>query len=1009
MSTGRSSAAGRTRLSLLCEKVIEAGWLAAVVLVPLFFNPYSYRSFEPDKTTLLRSIALVMVLAWLVKLIEEGGGWKGERGRGRREGGGGKGEVRPSSILYLPFSIFPPLVMPALLLALVYLLTTVTSIVPRLSFWGSYQRLQGTYTTLSYLVIFLLSLLTLRTREQLERLITVILLTSLPISLYGIMQHYGLDPIAWSGAAGEVTLRVISTMGNPIFVAAYLIMVVPLTLSRLVRLNLLSGGGRQATDVLLAGYYALLLLAQLLCIFFTQSRGPLMGLLGGVLLFPLLLAIVRGNKQAKWAIVAVAVLFGLFLMVLNVPHSPLEPIRTLPYMGLLGRVLDIQSKTVRQRMLAWEGVIELSAADPLRTLIGYGPESMIVAFNPHFRPELASLMIGETFDRAHNEALDVLATTGLIGLVVYLLLFGSLFYYGLKGLGLIQGSRQRLKFLVLWLGGGLAGGLLPWLVEGKWRFFGVGLALGTIAGFAIYLILYPLAQPRREDTGQFHRSLPSIRLRHLRTSILAALLAAVMAHFIEIQSGIAVVATRTYFWLYVALIVVLGFYQPGFLPVEGTTQAQAASRRRPRRRRDKSRHPFSRRLEPGQASVISLSLLTGLILATLGFSFFSFQFGLRRTGIGVPGLLFAVWLVGGLTVALRSGGGAERGDLLSLYALLSVGWFFLFVLGHWPIVSRDPVGALVVYHIYLLFTMGAVAVALLREESLPAPVWRLSRGWLYPILVAVVVLLVSVTNINPIKADIYYKRGMSYADNRQWDSTIALFQEALKVAPEQDFYYIFLAGACVEKAKIASSAYEREAWLEEGRKALERGKELNPLNPDHSAKLGLLYRVWGEMAVGPAEREDKLRRALEYYSKAAELSPHSLPILTEWGHIYYLLGEVDQAIETYQRALQLNRGYLEAHTLLADAYVALGEWEEATEVYKQAVRLEGEGVLQLKRKAAEEAPDDYVAHQSLALLYEQLGEIALALSEARRAVDLAPASEKSDVEHFIAQLEEQQK
>ncbi|HID87242.1 MAG TPA: tetratricopeptide repeat protein [Anaerolineae bacterium] len=346
---------------------------------------------------------------------------------------------------------------------------------------------------------------------------------------------------------------------------------------------------------------------------------------------------------------------------------------------------------------------------------------------------------------------------------------------------------------------------------------------------------------------------------------------------------------------------------------------------------------------------------------------------------------------------------------MSLYPLLSAGWFFLFVLGHWPFAGSDPASSLVVYHIHLLLTMGVVAVALLGEEPLPAPLWRGSRGWLYPVLVAAVLLLISVTNLDPIKADIYYKRGMSYANSGQWDASIALFQQALKLAPEQDFYYIFLAGACVERAKIASSAYERAAWLEEGRKALERGKALNPLNPDHSAKLGLLYRVWGEMVAEPAEREEKLRRALEHYGQAARLSPHSPLILTEWGQVHHLLGEVDQAIEKYQRALQLRREYLEAHLFLGDAYVAMGELDQAAKAYRQAIELDAQRALQLKRRAVEGAPDDYVGHQGLALLYEVLGESDQALSEARRARDLAPASERAELERFLAQLEERQK
>ena len=59
-----------SRLSALCDKIIEAGWLVAVVLVPLFFNIYSSRVFEPDKLTLLRSIALVMSAAWIVRTID---------------------------------------------------------------------------------------------------------------------------------------------------------------------------------------------------------------------------------------------------------------------------------------------------------------------------------------------------------------------------------------------------------------------------------------------------------------------------------------------------------------------------------------------------------------------------------------------------------------------------------------------------------------------------------------------------------------------------------------------------------------------------------------------------------------------------------------------------------------------------------------------------------------------------------------------------------------------------
>ena len=61
-----------TRLSQFCNRIIEAGWLVALVVIPLHFNPSSHRLFEPDKMALLRSIAVMMALAWAIKA---GGRW----------------------------------------------------------------------------------------------------------------------------------------------------------------------------------------------------------------------------------------------------------------------------------------------------------------------------------------------------------------------------------------------------------------------------------------------------------------------------------------------------------------------------------------------------------------------------------------------------------------------------------------------------------------------------------------------------------------------------------------------------------------------------------------------------------------------------------------------------------------------------------------------------------------------------------------------------------------------
>src|SRR3974377_2090395 len=144
-----------SRLSAFCDGVIEASWLAALILVPLFFTVYSSRVFEPDKISLVRSLALVMVGAWIIKWLEE---------RGRN------GD-RPDRVTWRT-----PLMLPTLLFVIIYVIASALLIVPQVSIFGSYQRLQGLYSMLSYIVIFWMIMMNLRRRSQLDRFVTVVVM-----------------------------------------------------------------------------------------------------------------------------------------------------------------------------------------------------------------------------------------------------------------------------------------------------------------------------------------------------------------------------------------------------------------------------------------------------------------------------------------------------------------------------------------------------------------------------------------------------------------------------------------------------------------------------------------------------------------------------------------------------------------------------------------------------------------------------------------------------------------
>ena len=77
---------------------------------------------------------------------------------------------------------------------------------------GVRTRQQGTYTFLSYVIIALLTAAHLRTPAQLRRVQrTIIIVTSLPIALYAIVQHFGVDPLPWDG---NITMRSAANVGT---------------------------------------------------------------------------------------------------------------------------------------------------------------------------------------------------------------------------------------------------------------------------------------------------------------------------------------------------------------------------------------------------------------------------------------------------------------------------------------------------------------------------------------------------------------------------------------------------------------------------------------------------------------------------------------------------------------------------------------------------------------------------------------------------------------------------
>jgi len=113
----------------IADWLMEAGWLLAIVFTPYFFNLLTSRHFEPDKSMVLRSLVLVMFAAWSAKTYE--------RVTTLRERINWRTWWRA------------PLAIPAFVFAAVFVIATLTSVLPRISWEGSYQRKVRTQISLT--------------------------------------------------------------------------------------------------------------------------------------------------------------------------------------------------------------------------------------------------------------------------------------------------------------------------------------------------------------------------------------------------------------------------------------------------------------------------------------------------------------------------------------------------------------------------------------------------------------------------------------------------------------------------------------------------------------------------------------------------------------------------------------------------------------------------------------------------------------------------------------------
>lgn len=970
-----------SKLQAWCAGALEAALLLAVLTVPAFINYYGFSVFELPKAALLVSFGLLAAVFGLIALVEG-------RGAGLRT------------------AWRQPLVLAALLGALAALVATLGSSQPRLSFLGSLERAMGLATGLATLALFLAAAWLAREPARRDRIATLLIAGSLPVAAYALSQALGL--VAVQGTV-ESASRVFGSLANPIFLGAYLMLVLPLSLARLAQAVRAERGG------VFAGY-ACVILVQLLALVFSGSRGPLLGLWVGGLVLVLAYALLRSWRGLAWGIVGLATAGLLFLLVFNLPVSPLAPLRELPVIGRFGRIADTSAGSEAARLRIWRSTNTLLAEEPERLLIGHGPETLKYALIPHAETYIAGRgQAGRLVDRAHNVLLDALAMTGLPGALALLLTFGAWLHGAATAAGLAPDRADRRRLAYALAGGTLLGALL-WPLAPPYG--AAATLLGMLGGLGLYL-LGKLIRPRHpEPDAALEGSVPGAT----ETPWLAlALLAAGAAALVEAAFGIQTVVTQLVFWVMAGLLAGLA---AGDRAATASLPAPAAP---PRQRAARAR------AEPLPAEGRVLTLSWSAVGAALGLA----------SGALLAVILYDLWLVGtpflpdaGLVLALLLGAGAAAGLLATLDLgesgtawLLAAGLTVLsFVLLRVLVLAmaQDASWLYAALLLWLVALVPLAGTALRGRAAAEAPAWIGPAGIAYPLLALPAGAAILALAIAPVRADIYFQSALANFDAAlagddalRFADAETLFGRATALNPHEDSYLIawgerfMRVGAQAADLSAAAQAFGRAQSL------VQQAELLDPDMPYHTFNRGQLQLVFAQrLPPDSPQLPEVAGNAVVALQQVFDRVPYDPAVANQLALGKLLLGDVagaTQLLEYARDTLDDENG--ETLRLLGEAYRAAGRSEEARAALQAAID-RGQGLSAADRMAsllalgelARTAGDlpaaigyyedllargggDWRVLFNLGLVYRDAGDLDRALAALSQTLSVAPQDE----------------
>ncbi|MDP3999589.1 MAG: O-antigen ligase family protein [bacterium] len=294
---------------------------------------------------------------------------------------------------------------------LVTALATAFGANPFKSFWSGYERMEGLVTYL-HLGAYFLVLGSVFQKKDWLIFFNLFVAAGLVENIHAIFQRLGYL-VSLQGGIG----RPDGTIGNPTYLAAYLLFVFGIALFLWLH----------ASKKWLKFYYLGAALFTAFIIFMTASRGPALALIAGVVLGSIFYLIFSRKKETTF--LNKKILLGILLLFLVVPSvvwlgRESDLVKNNFALSRL-TLLSLTERTVSSRFIMWDVARE---GFKERFLLGWGPDNFGLVFAKHFKAELWQQE--PWFDRAHSIVFDWLVNAGILGLLAYLgILIAALFLF----------------------------------------------------------------------------------------------------------------------------------------------------------------------------------------------------------------------------------------------------------------------------------------------------------------------------------------------------------------------------------------------------------------------------------------------------------------------------------------------------------------------------------------------------------------------------------------------------